>query len=506
MNKLEQQTNEEQQQEVKPAGKFIRIKPFALIMLMFLTILVTAGITVLALTFGEKKVVEVAVPAERSEFENLYEAFDKLNDSYYTDLDSETLVKGAINGMFDAIEDPYTDYQDVEEATSFNESLSSSFEGIGAEIQESDGYIKVVSPIKNSPAEKAGLLPQDLILTVDGESIKGLSANEAVLLIRGEKGTKVTLSVQRGKDTEPFDVTIVRDVIPIETVYGDLDEDKIAHIQVTSFSEDTAKELTTMLADFDNQGMEGIVLDLRQNPGGYLTAAVEIANLFLDEGQTILQVQSKEGNPEVYKTDSGVKYEQPLTVLIDDGSASASEILAAAISENGRGKLVGVKSFGKGTVQTVEQLNDGSNLKYTNAKWLTPKGNWIHEKGISPTVEVAYPDYMQLTYIDSEQEFKEGSANASIKSAKGMLKALGYEVGEVNETFDNTLTNAVKQFQTDHELKVTGVLTGDTTTSLMTALSEYAEANDPMEAKAKKLLLAKLKKQTDSKDSTDSKQ
>ena len=490
MKELEHQTNEEQQQITKPAGKFIRIKPFAFIMVMFLTILLTAGITVFALTFGDKKVVEV-VQEERSEFKSLYEAFDTLNDKYYADLDSETLVKGAINGMFDAIEDPYTDYQDVEEATSFNESLSSSFEGIGAEIQERNGYIMVVSPIKNSPAEKAGLLPQDLILSVDGESIKGMSANEAVLLIRGEKGTSVTLSVQRGEDTEPFDISIKRDVIPIETVYGELDKEKIAHIQLTSFSETTSDELIKVLKDYEEKGMKGIVLDVRQNPGGSLLTVIEIANLFLNEGDIILQVQGKTDEPEVYKAEGSAKYDLPLTVLIDEGSASASEILAAAIIENKRGEVIGVNSFGKGTVQTVETLRDGSNLKYTNAKWLTPNGNWINEKGVKPTVKVEYPEYMKLTYIDPKKEYAEGSSGTAVKSAKGMLKELGYEVEEVNEVFDAAFTTTVKNFQYDKELEVTGVLKGDTTYKLMEELQTYIEENDPMEAKAKKLLLQK---------------
>lgn len=490
MNKLEQQTNEEQQQVTKPAGKFIRIKPFALIMLMFLTILITAGITVFALTFGDKKVVEV-VTDERTEFKSLYEAFDKLNEKYYTDLESDVLVKGAINGMFDAIEDPYTDYQDVEEATSFNESLSSSFEGIGAEIQERNGYIMVVSPIKNSPAEKAGILPQDLILAVDGESIKGMKANEAVLLIRGEKGTTVTLKIQRGEDAEPFDIKIKRDVIPIETVYGELDKDKIAHIQITTFSETTADELEVLLKDYSTQGMKGLILDVRQNPGGSLLTVTEIANFFLNEGDIVLQMQGKVGEPEVYKAEGGTKYDVPLTVLIDEGSASASEILAAAIIDNKRGEVIGINSFGKGTVQTVETLRDGSNLKYTNAKWLTPNGNWINEKGVAPTIEVKYPEYMKLTYIDPSKEYKEGSTGTVVKSAKGILNVLGYNAGEENEVFDAALTVIVKKFQSENELEITGVITGDTTYKLMEELQTYIKQNDPMEAKAKELLLKK---------------
>ena len=335
--------NEQQEQPVKPAGKFLRIKPFAFIMLMFVTILVTAGLTIFALTFGEKKVVEVKVPVERAEFVKLYEAYDELKNKYYLEIDEEEVVYGAINGMFDALGDPYSDYMNQEEATSFNESLSSSFQGIGAEIQERNDYIMVVSPIKNSPAEKAGLQPRDLIVSVDGKSVKGMSSSEAVLLIRGEKGTEVSLSIQRGGEEAPLiEVTIVRDDIPIETVYGEMGDDKIAHIQITSFSEDTAQEVKTVLADFDKQGMKGIILDVRQNPGGFLNAAMEISNLFVEEGKAILQVQERGAESEVIYADDSKKYTQPVTVLIDEGSASASEILAGALSESAGAKLIGI--------------------------------------------------------------------------------------------------------------------------------------------------------------------
>ena len=293
---LEQQ-EQTPQEEVKPAGKFMQIKPFKFIMLMFFTILITAGLTIFALTFGEKKVVEVKVPIERAEFTKLYEAFDALKNEYYKDIDDEQVVEGAINGMFDALKDPYSDFMVKEEADQLSSGLSSSFQGIGAEIQERNGFITVVSPIKNSPAEKAGLLPKDIILTVDGKSIQGMSATEAVSLIRGEKGTPVKLTVKRGETAEPMDMTIVRDDIPVETVYGEMLEGDIAHIQITSFNESTAKELETMLAEYEGKGMKSIVLDLRQNPGGYLEEAVEISNLFVAEGKPIVQVQEKNQKP-----------------------------------------------------------------------------------------------------------------------------------------------------------------------------------------------------------------
>jgi len=472
----------------KPAKKFIRIKPFALIMIIALTIMGTAGLTVLALTFGDERVVEVKVPVERKEFSRLYDAYDELKNNYYIDIEEKDIISGAINGMFDALDDPYSDYMYMDEADQFNEDLSSSFQGIGAEIQEQNGYIMVVSPIKNSPAERVGLQPQDMILAVDGESLQGMSASEAVKLIRGEKGTSVTLTIKRG-DTEPTDMTIVRDEIPIETVYGEMNEDKIAHVQITSFSEDTTKELTKILTDFEAQGMEGIILDVRQNPGGYLVGAIDIASLFLEEGKTILQVETRDSEPEIYKASGGKKFTQPVTVLIDEGSASASEILAAALHESAGVEVIGLTSFGKGTVQTVSSLSDGANLKFTTGKWLTPKGNWINEKGVEPTIEVPYPSYASLSYIDPETELTVGTASSAVQSAEGMLEALGYNPGKVDSLYDEDTADAVSAFQKAKKLEVTGVIAGDTTRSLMQALREKITEDDPMIEKAKEVLL-----------------
>ncbi|HWL11774.1 MAG TPA: S41 family peptidase [Ureibacillus sp.] len=482
--------NEQQVEQVKPAKKFIRIKPFSFIMLMFLTILLTAGLTIFALTFGEKKVVEVSVPVEREEFAEFYDAYDELKNNYYVEIDNEKVITGAINGMFEALGDPYSDFMDVVQAEQFNSDLSSSFQGIGAEIQERNGNIVVVSPIKNSPAEKAGLVPEDVILTVDGQSIQGMSASEAVLLIRGEKGTPVKLTVQRGGSEELLEMTIIRDDIPIETVYGEMGEDKVAHIQITTFSEQTYDEFVKILDEYDADGMKSIILDVRQNPGGYLTSAIDIASLFLEEGKPIVQVQAREGDPEVMVAEGGKKYEQPVVVLIDNGSASASEILAGALSESAGMQLVGVKSFGKGTVQTVSTLQDGSNLKYTTGKWLTPNGNWIHEKGIEPNVVVEYPNYATATYINPETEFKIGNVSPSVQSAELILDALGFDAGTVDDTFDSATQTALKSFQAQQNLEKTGVLAGETTYALMDAIKEKITKEDPHILKAKELLKA----------------
>ncbi|MFY3792076.1 S41 family peptidase [Ureibacillus sp. MALMAid1270] len=475
----------------KPAKNYLRIKPFTFIMIMFLTIIFTAGLTIFALTFGEEKVVEVVETkpqVEREEFKKLYEAYDELKEKYYIEVDDETIIYGAINGMFDALEDPYTDYMNKEEAAQFNSDLSSSFEGIGAEIQEKNGNIVVVSPIKNSPAEKAGILPEDIILMVDGESIQGMSASEAVLLIRGEKGTPVTLTIQRGDSETLQEITIVRDEIPIETVYGEMGEDKIAKIQLTSFSEKTFEDLKKLLEQFEKDGMKSIILDVRQNPGGYLSTALDIANLFIEKGKPIVQVQGREGEPEVILADGGKKYNLPIIVLIDNGSASSSEILAGALKESGNAKLVGLTSFGKGTVQTISTLPDGSNLKYTTGKWLTPNGNWINETGIKPDFEIQYPEYAKLTYIDPKTELTVGTVSTTVSNAEKMLEVLGYTVGTVDNEFDEDTESAVKEFQADQKLDQTGTIVGDTTYAIMEALRQKIQNEDPHLLKANELL------------------
>lgn len=489
---MDEKRPEEGNVQVPPAeetkGHYIRLKTFTFIMLVMLLILATAGLTVFALTFGDEKAVEVNSP-ERREFQKLYSAYDEIQNKYYQDVDREELINGAINGMVESLGDPYSDYMNQEEASQFLEGISSSFEGIGAEVQERNGYITIVSPIKNSPAEKAGIQPNDQVIAVDGESIQGFSTTEAVMLIRGEKGTEVTLTIRRGDMDEPIDVTIVRDEIPIETVYSEMIGDNVAHIQITSFSENTIEELKSAIADMENEGMEAMVLDVRQNPGGLLNSALDISNLFLDEGEEMFEVQTKGMEPEVYLATDGDKVEIPVTLLIDGGSASASEILAGAMSESAGIKLVGETTFGKGTVQTANDLADGSNLKFTTAKWLTPDGNWIHEKGIAPDVEVSYPDYASLPYLDTTIELKDGTISEQVRTAEKMLDALEYEVGEIDGVFDEEMAAAVQSFQEDQELEVTGVLTGDSIYALMDELRAKIEEEDPMLLEAKKLVM-----------------
>src|SRR5690606_15594839 len=303
-------------------NNYIRMKKFKFVMMLFIVIFLTAGITLVALSFGDEKVVKMG----RMEFNKLFTAYDELVGKYMDDLDKEALIDGAINGMVDAIGDPYTDYMTSEENAKFQESVTSSFEGIGAEVQELDGYVTVVSPIKGSPAEKAGVRPNDRIVTVDGENIQGMSATEAVLLIRGEKGTQVTLGIQRQGQQELIEITITRDQIPINTVYAEMLENNIAKIQITNFSSHTLQDLSTAISDMEEQGMKSLIIDVRRNPGGFLDQALMISNLFVPEGKNLYQIEYRDGTVIPEKARGGKKIDVPTVVLIDGGSASASEI------------------------------------------------------------------------------------------------------------------------------------------------------------------------------------
>ncbi|RFU65425.1 lmo1851 family serine protease [Peribacillus glennii] len=486
---------DKKQQEPNNASKFIKIKKFPFILGIVLLIFVTAGITAIALSFGDEKVQSFAPIAanQREEFDKLYSTYDTIKNKYYKEVDDNTLINGAINGMLESLDDPYSDYMNEAEAKSFHQSISSSFEGIGAEIQEQDSRIMVVSPIKGSPAEKAGIKPNDIILSVNGKSLHGMSSSEAVTHIRGKKGTKVELMISRGNASEPIKITIIRDTIPIETVYAEMLPEGIAKVQVTSFSDNTAKDLRTALEDMEAKGMKGLILDLRGNPGGLLDQAMEISSMFIPDGEVILQVEDRAGKKEVIKSENNGELKKPMVVLIDKGSASASEIVAAAVSEAAGIKLIGEKSFGKGTVQTAEDFKDGSNFKYTAAKWLTPKGNWIHKKGIKPDNAVALPSYANLLYISPEKELKQSSSSAEVKSAEAMLKAIGLDPGNVDGFFDQETKAAVTKFQKDHKLKATGTIKGSTTMKLMEQLREKILQNDTQVKKAADVLKKEIK-------------
>ena len=319
--------------------------------------------------------------------------------------DTNTLKYGAIEGMVAALDDPYTMYLPPEENKSANEDLTGSFAGVGISLGYKDKTLAVMSPLAKTPADRAGVKAGDLILKIVDKNKKldrdtaGISLDEAVKLIRGEKGSEVTLTLYRDGKTGTFDVTLVREEINVPAVELEWKESngkKVAWIKFYKFSEQVFTEWPLVVNKIkaekgDNYG--GIVLDLRNNPGGYLQASVDAASDFLTDGVVVKQ-ESSSGITDTYTVDKtkGALVNDKLVVLINGGSASAAEILAGALKDHNRAKLVGEKSFGKGTVQETEDFKDGSGLHVTIAKWLLPSGKNIHKEGISPDVEVKSGD------------------------------------------------------------------------------------------------------------------
>jgi len=319
--------------------------------------------------------------------------------------DNNALKYGAIEGMVAALDDPYTMYLPPEENKSANEDLAGEFAGVGISLGYKDKTLAVMSPLAKTPADRAGVMAGDLILKIVDKNknldrdTTGISLNEAVKLIRGEKGTDVTLTLYRDGKTGTFDVTLTRDDIEVpglELEWKESNGKKVAWIKFYKFSEQVFtewKEIVNKIKFEKGDNYGGIVLDLRNNPGGYLQASVDVASDFLADGVVVKQ-ESSAGITDTYTVDKtkGALVNDKLVVLINGGSASASEILAGALKDYNRAKLVGTKSFGKGTVQTTQEFKDGSGLHITIAKWLLPSGKNIHKEGILPDVEVKSGD------------------------------------------------------------------------------------------------------------------
>lgn len=293
-------------------------------------------------------------------------------------------IYGAAKGLVDSLEDPYTIFMTPEETEKFEESISGEFEGIGAEIGVRKGNLVIVTPIKGSPAELAGIKSGDVIFKIDGETTHGMSIEEAVTNIRGPKGEKVVLTVLREEEKNPIDITIVRDNIVLKNLEWRMQED-VAVLTVSQFGTELVREFRDAMSEILLQKPRGIVIDLRNNGGGLLDACVKIASEFLDE-QVIVRTKGRKfgdsGN--IMSGRDGAFLDTPVIVLVNKGSASASEIFAGAIQDHHRGLILGEKTFGKGSVQNVIPLSDGSSLKVTIAEWLTPDGKSIHEEGIEP--------------------------------------------------------------------------------------------------------------------------
>ncbi|WP_067727107.1 S41 family peptidase [Oceanobacillus damuensis] len=408
------------------------------------------------------------------------QAYGLIKQNYLEEVDDSQLIEGAIEGMLSTLEDPHTSYMDLETVDQFNDQIESSFEGIGAEVSMVNGLVTIVTPIKDSPAEKAGLRPNDQVLSVDGESLEGLNLNEAVAKIRGEKGSEVVLQIQRSGVSGPFDVTIVRDEIPVETVYSrteTVDGKSTGILEVTNFSENTFNEFNEQLTKMESEGIEGLVIDVRGNPGGLLNVAEEILSLFVPENIPYIQIEDGNGEKVEYYSELPEEKDYPVSVLINEGSASASEILAVALKELGY-DIVGETSYGKGTVQQAVPLGDGSSIKLTTYRWLSPSGEWINETGVEPTVEVKQPEYYYTYPIQAEEPFAYDQTGEDIANMQIMLSGLGYDTGRTDGYFSDKTEEAVKSFQSDNDLSATGEVDQETAGLIETQLIEKIRNGD----------------------------
>ncbi|MFH0907059.1 MAG: S41 family peptidase [bacterium] len=324
--------------------------------------------------------------------------FDLFWDAWYTienryvdrlNLDRQKMIYGAINGLLGSLDDPYSVFMEPQESKKFLDDMSGSFEGIGAEVGIRKGILTIISPLEGNPAQKAGVRAGDRIFKIDDTITSDLSLDKAVDLIRGVKGASVVLLISRDEWDEAKEITVIRDIIQIPVIKYEIKNDNIAYIQFYHFTENSADEFSKVVRDIVNSDVKGLVLDVRGNPGGYLGVSVDIASWFLPKGELVVVEDFGNGERDEYRSKGyGLLENMPIIILIDQGSASASEILAGALRDIKNIKIVGQKSFGKGSVQQMEKLKGGSSIKITVAKWLTPLGISINDEGIAPDVEV----------------------------------------------------------------------------------------------------------------------
>ncbi|PYZ92967.1 peptidase S41 [Salipaludibacillus keqinensis] len=432
---------------------------------------------------NENEVEEVSGSIETDEdrMEKIEQAFQVISDRYVNEVDESELLEGAISGMLETLDDPYSVYMDASTAEEFMESLDSSFEGIGAEVSMTNGKVTIVAPFRDSPAEEAGLRPNDQIIEIDGEDIEGLSLNEAVLQIRGEKGTTVTLTIERPGVNDPIEIDVVRDEIPLITVYSDIVEEdgkSIGVIELRSFSENTAELFEEELMKLESEGIDGLVIDVRGNPGGFLQSVEDIGNLIIPGGEPIVQIEGRDGERTRHISNLEDEKEYPIITLIDEGSASASEILAAALKEAGGHDVVGKSTFGKGTVQQTIPMEDGSQIKLTLFRWLTSAGNDINKEGVEPTIEVDQPDYFYASPLNIEDPLSFDMSSDHVKNAQIMLKGIGEDPGRTDGYFDRQTEEAVTAFQEREDLEVTGEINEETADLLQQRVIESVQDRD----------------------------
>ena len=399
---------------------------------------------------------------------------------YVDEPNTKDMFYGAIRGMINSLDDPFSRFLDEKSFEELKEMTTGKFQGVGIEITIRDGQVVVVTPIDDSPAMKAGILPGDLITQVNEKPIKGMKLEKIVNMIRGLPNSKVKLLVKRDGYEEPIEFELERAPVKINSVeYGVITGKNIGYLRIKNFGSETSRDVVKAFKSFNAKGITKVVIDLRNNPGGLLTSSIEISELLLEKGKTIVSTRGKEGSGRVqfYKSQSNPLYKGQLIVLVNNGTASASEILSGAIRDNGRGKLLGVKTFGKGSVQKSFNLDDEIGVAITVAKYYTPSGEMIHKKGIKPdfdypmeklsesemrNIKLVRDKKLLETFVKKDTEYSQPARDSfrellakngialSEKTGDFVLKEWIYRFKKrqlYDLEFDNQLTEAIKRLK-----------------------------------------------------------
>ncbi|NLV88148.1 MAG: S41 family peptidase [Tissierellia bacterium] len=382
-----------------------------LIIVVLVTNIITFGLTnLMSISLHNKAYVP---KAEYHRLKSVYEQFSKvlyveqyIRDNYLRDVDDKKLIDGQLKGMLNSLGDPYSNYMTEDEFASLLQQTSGTYAGIGIVVTPGeDNLITVVSPIEGTPGERAGIKSGDKIIRVDGKEFLAENMDEAVKVMKGEPKTKVVLTIMRkdkNGNNDIFDVEITREIIRLVTVKSSIIDDDIGYIKITSFDDLTYKDFKTELDKLGKRNIKGLIIDLRNNPGGLLDRCAQIADELLGEGD-IVYTETKTGKREYIKSNKSM-VDYPLAILINGGSASASEILAGAVKDHGRGVLIGTTTFGKGVVQRIIDLKDGTGLKLTISEYFTPNGTNIHGVGIDPDIVVELPEGVEEIGVDNLKE------------------------------------------------------------------------------------------------------
>lgn len=428
--------------------------------------ILTIGITaIISATISGSVVYYFENRQTDEQFAKVAQVYQGVQDQYYEKVDRHKLAQGAIKGMLDSLDDPYTTLLDDEQKTALNDKLSSQFFGIGAVVSFIDNQVTIVEePKEGTPANKAGLAKGDIIEKVDEKAVKDLSLDEVVSLIKGKANTVVHLQLKRGNQV--FQKAITRKPVHLSTVKSQIDQNnpQIALIHIDTFGEQTAQDLQNEIIQLRKKRVKSFVLDLRQNGGGLLDEGEKVASMFLKDGQIIVQFAEKNQITQVDKAnkklDHGFKITEDVVVLVDGQTASAAELVAAALKESAHIPVVGQKTFGKGTVQLVTSLDKQSEMKLSTQKWLTPKKNWVHKKGLVPDILIALPTAQQLNTFNNQLNNQEELSESQKKDIRELFDFLGIHIDLKN--FDSSYQAALKEIQTNEKLKVTGQLDQET--------------------------------------------